>query len=1820
MEKRIQKDSWLRKIWTLAVVGVMAVAGAGSAWGQTAITLRNQTNIPERVDTVYIPDGASRELYVPELRNNDGRAKYNQNGVPEGNVNYKWYVRWYRIKDGQPVTIDNKFKKADVDLRNTEIIEGGTATAALHKGALHETSDGMSLFWYRGFFLEDANDAGSYESTATGASTVLYTRNASDTEDIVFCDVSMNTDFNGTEGQTTLTEPTLSKRYKFVIRPAKEIADKIQKANGAGIEHYEISSPSTAQGINIQMKTFPSNYCWYEGSSILSGDHYVYEGGKSGSLASDKQVIGLGSVTTQTKIKVYAETSGGQKSPLLATFTIIPQDNAEFMLEDNVKTSTDPRRNPDNHPDLYDPIGYADFDMNDVIPIGLLSSSNNLCGTPMSAESTTYAFLDPNKTIYTDHNHAALQNQYGLYRSANVSGVSNGSEYYWFFPLRGSGAAPVYDRTYANSNGTKSGYFFYTDASNEPGRWVKMELSDEICQYTELTVTAWVNDMTTWNETSQGKPLPPNININFIGKAKSGEVVLHRFTSGDALTDYSATYDGVANKANINIGKWQQLCYTFSISSDQTGFEKYYLEVQNNTAHTYGADYAIDDVRVYKSKPNIEVYRENVCESSSLIISTDYATILRNMGWTKNEPVATDDEFDFNDLDNLDFRKYRYGLMGDKHQYINSTVGNVYFAFYDDKSGEWQTVNEAVADYSKNAAHSLRVAVSTVQSRNADGSTNGWEFYTNSEMEALVFEQKMNLRAVDDYNKDIEDWQNKEGKNKHPGTIETSNIGTPGKTDFNEEEYQKALIELFGRRLDIPRLRCPWYDASNEHLYLAIIDVNNTSLRYQGEVLDDEGTKATGEYQVVTFSAEAVAKVENTGGTYQVDPKDPCTLMSPFVVYPSTTVLIDAVSPGVPEYAVCMGTVHQIQAYLNFFDNGSPVSEDLVDDYEYIFDWYLGSEEEYNKETINGLSIKDVLEEYRDKHSFTLAPITKEEVEEWKSTEKDKAEFLLRLMNENKLILGTPANEPFDMPLNTEWMMSMPYLTDIEQEKITYTFCDEETPVNLKTIEIPKPEMYHGFVNVSYPGDVKIALRLGQPNMNETSLNLPIYKVTGMAETATHLGLGGTGVSIYLDDLTISEPVGTATYLNIPQADGNLDKQATLTFSLNATAKQDMKEGQTYTLLIPFVQFNGTEQLNSECDGVLKLPVKVVPEYLTWKGAADDNWYDDAMWNQSTKGELHLGEPVAQDANGSDIVTNAFSPLYFSNITILGDTLSAANRELQLDNTITKDDNQEGTLSITDNIKYDLAVAKADGTITPYYIYNVDEVYFKPGATLLNQHLLSYTKAHVEFTMKEGEAYWMASPLQDVYAGDMYAPVNGGKQYTPAFEKIEYNKTSKNDRWEMPFYQKAWHKIVFYMDEGNKEVEVPLVKSNWNIEYNDVWVPYTIGKGFYARVEERDALVRLPKDDADYGYETRSLSTKPESRPNAGQLAPLGATDGSMTLDLLTKVDNDGNHFLVGNPYMAYLDMNKFLTNEKNSNILAQKYWTVDGKDGIIVGTPDVKWPADSELSSGYIAPMQAFFVERKDYDPDAGTAKADETATTLEVTFNAGMTVSATEVTTSDDTKSFSAVNPVLTLTATSKQGQSRAAVVQKSDASNQYESDKDAVALLDSEIDAPMAYTVAGSYAAAVNAIHDYKNVPLGVYAKDGEEVELSIEGASQLVSPLYLYDAVTRSTTPIDDDSFTLNLTGSSHGRYFLTTDEGIKAEGDIRIYSPADGQLIIASTPSDRLKQVQVYDLNGRMVESRQNVGTATCQLYVAGGIYIVRVQSEQGEAQAKLKIK
>mgnify|MGYP000379247848 FL=1 len=89
--------------------------------------------------------------------------------------------------------------------------------------------------------------------------------------------------------------------------------------------------------------------------------------------------------------------------------------------------------------------------------------------------------------------------------------------------------------------------------------------------------------------------------------------------------------------------------------------------------------------------------------------------------------------------------------------------------------------------------------------------------------------------------------------------------------------------------------------------------------------------------------------------------------------------------------------------------------------------------------------------------------------------------------------------------------------------------------------------------------------------------------------------------------------------------------------------------------------------------------------------------------------------------------------------------------------------------------------------------------------------------------------------------------------------------------------------------------------------------------------------------------------------------------------------DGDGKHFLLGNPYMYPLDIVRFL--KENEAILEQKYWTLDVKEGLVVGTPDVAWEGGNvtdATSGAVIASMQAFFVELK----DAAQTKAEGTAT----------------------------------------------------------------------------------------------------------------------------------------------------------------------------------------------------------------------------------------------
>lgn len=1989
---------------------IFSAGVAVPAWGQTyTINYKNgspQTGITERVDTVYVADGEERELFIPELRNNDGVS----------DPYYRWYVRWYR-EDGNKnmLSIEGKIAGTDItfDEDHPPVLGGTVLSAATYQKTLKSTSDGKSLFAYDFFY----NPSGSNEelrksASATGASTVKYKVNTVE-NDVVVCDVSLNTDLVGS-GTNEIIEPTLSIRYKFVIRPASVIAGQIRSSGADQSNAFikeDIFTSQSNEIFNVQLGSIANNYAWYEGENIIKGKTYAYKyvcgnSTKTGKLKPLEQIVDSLNITEQSILEVWAvDETGGKRSPLLYKYTLIPISGAGFVLEDNLNTITDPKRKPDEHPDIYEMIGYINFDRGDSITLEQLKNNYTLNMVkpqfPM-ADTDKGMWLEPDVTGYAPLDYhrtrgrlTPLQNQYGLYRTANLLEVSEtraekattivsyenfsskkttNLQYYWFPTLREN--APnndrskrssvaqrtIYDRTYYNTNHQKLGFFYYVDAANLPGRLVKIKLDGIVCSHTGILVNFWVNDMTTRaNETSTGskagKPIPPNININFIGRKNGADVILHRFTSGDALTNYTMREAYQGYETNEYIGKWQQLMYSFSFSERSNDFDEYYLEVQNNAIHSYGADYAIDGLRIYRSIPKIDVKRVDVCSSASLTVATDYELLLKNMGWSINPDVLSDLNMgDGITEDSKHIWKYRYGLMGGdptkRNDNLNETIGNVYIGATDKKENgditkpeDWITLNTDLKDY-KNENYNNRSKVHRIIVPTKDGLKHqGFEDLTNYET-AMRRQIVVNLRMINDFLYDVAEqgvWDedidahaqktngdpfpkeeyiaylkqnlgdlcDKSGsewnyKIPDPKDMESQIDQIMDGYDNKYEELIRAVCSVMG----ISRPRVPWWDEGNSNtIHLSAIDVDKTELRYKGERPYGSGTKvepASGKYDVVIFSAAATVTSDKVvdfpnayaGSSFQ----DPCLLTTPFTVLPSFTVVANTKSDLPEGMIACEGRISQIEeatVWVEEVDDDQNLTGELnkfeeieaFKNYSYTFDWFLGDSLEFAAfHERHGVSLEDILRSYRNQlpdEKNALSFQAEALIEYCKDKYKDKPDLIEELKT---LLLGDVDTEPklviggkFGYA-EFRWVkkvVAIPYLPEsiTESDRRKWLFCERPQE---KTLEAaPAPTLLVGFPDVEYPEEMahypNVPLRIGLPNIIEGSINdIPIQGegLTMGMEKSNQLGKpNGNATTIFLRQGQTYIEVGDLTALSA-KAETETDNGGGLfSMTFKEGAYEKFAEGQIYSLYIPFGEYKDGTFVEGSCEGYATLLIKIVPEYLTWTGKNigedAEAWYNDANWQQSTEGDLYIDQTgeSKKDANGNDLVTAAFAPLHFTRITIPGgQTLEL--EDLKEDKNLLQGIDTTSKTKATQYIQYDMAVNKNDKglIVAPYYINKVKAIYFKPEAQLRRQQFLTYDTARVEFEMTPDAKYWMASPLQSVFAGDMYTVKNTGRQNTYAFADITYS-TADNDRQAPAFYQKAWDKaitmyvpkseadqIVSFPENGLDTTHYEVVQSNWSREYNDVNVPYALGKGFYASVEKKNAtglgekvLVRLPKADDSYKYEPWKPDTKSATlraamtkaptlanRINAGKLADnksikVVLTDVNGTEDwwntdngtVRVIADGDGKHFLLGNPYMYPLDIVRFL--KENEAILEQKYWTLDVKEGLVVGTPDVAWEnEDTDAASGaVIAPMQAFFVELK----DAAQTKAEGTVTGADlkvVRFDPSMMQGEPEKV-SSSLRTATAKNPVLRLTAERDAYRSTALLTRQDDATNNYEADKDAVILLDTELEEiPQVYTIAGTRAVGVNVARRVDQIPLGVYAGEGKgEVTLTIEGIGDWAETLYLYDAVTRKSTELSGDTYTLRLDGSSHGRYFLsagspTGNEGVGDAESISVYSAASGKVVVSA--SEALKRIQVFTPMGRLVRTLYPA-RPTYTFALPAGIYIIRAEIAHDQKTVKLRV-
>ena len=544
------------------------------------------------------------------------------------------------------------------------------------------------------------------------------------------------------------------------------------------------------------------------------------------------------------------------------------------------------------------------------------------------------------------------------------------------------------------------------------------------------------------------------------------------------------------------------------------------------------------------------------------------------------------------------------------------------------------------------------------------------------------------------------------------------------------------------------------------------------------------------------------------------------------------------------------------------------------------------------------------------------------------------------------------------------------------------------------------------------------------------------------------------------------------------------------------------------------------------------------------------------------------------------------------------------------------------------------------------------EIYFKPGAELLQQQRLRYQKAWVEKELTANKWYLMSSPLKGTYAGDMYVPTTNteatnGRQLTEAFQPISFSDTpslwegtgvgsGSYSRTKYPIYQRSWG-----LDQAKVYTKVNDIRATdysaklnfgtlstniveWSHTYNDVQVPYSTLGGFSIRAHKKDqttpALIRLPKNDVTYDYYEWNGTDHPEPAAGEGiKSTPKGADVlGQFVYDWnLTNADNvqvgltlsdvqsqgadsDGNtYYLVGNPFMGSLDMGKFFA---QNTAFGNTYYTYEGS---VLTAVDVT-AAPSETDKHIIKPLQGFFVK-------CAAGSADRVIFDRRMMTDGNWEI-GTAVTPANPAP---AMTPALTLTTEG----SKATIVLNEEAAAGYAANEDVETLFDSNLeDVPMVYTVADGQAVSINHTKDWEVTGFGVVCNSPEVVEVTLTGVDNMEGGLYVVDAVDGKTTEVAEGQ-TVTVVPNEYGRYFLTRsaslDEVKEGLSEGIMVSVHGG--VVSITAAKALGAVRAMSINGATVYQSSDCGN-NVQFQLQQGIYVIEVAGEAGNRTMKIVVK
>lgn len=1696
------------------------------------------------------------------------------------------YFRWY----------DFKTDKAN---DNLSPVTGTGASTLLN----HITSEGKDygLFAFNLPQLPVSKNVGVTYTAPAGASSEGWVG-----EDIA-CDVSRYIDGLDATKTYLVHEPTLSIRYIFHIRSAKKLANDIMNTaigknpQRAGYRTYEdgkfltVGMKDEKSTLTLRLDLSDAKKYYFhplvdgvykttttpEGTTINGFTHRVYYADEKDKLVKSdfdetklykttkiewwaydktknycKKLDNFGGESTRffdltmnklngnwmpaslsgsdkkftfeygdpVFIVAYAMDEENHRCPI-ANFDVRFMNNHPMTKEEIVKEGLNNRLISylDEHYKMATkPITFDDDDVEQTVAAPT-SPDNNQDRLPSKWDRRAYSFVYRDLIDYdaTNYNglktigHSPLHGDYCLYKSANVAGISGAGStqtngYLWW------DGGTLYDKTYEMTNGSQYGHFLYVDASDESRKIAAADFTADLCTGQQLIFIAEVADMT-------GAATKPQIMFKLFGVNKdiNGNIVdkhlMHSFSSGD----FSNNLDLDSKKT----ATWYQIYGKITLQKEEN-VEKYSdfrLEIDNYCKNTDGADYAVDDIRMYLAPAKVQVIQEKpVCNGAT------------------------------NGTIKLKIRAI--------HETLNAILGHkdtkIYFRFVGEDG------NPVNTDYSYTLKDRTTGNTSTVS-----GTEYGTVDVYDSEETCKNFE-------IDGTNM-IE--QDSEGETYIVISNKDFSLTTGKKyyVSVSTEDPTKGNAN-WGSPAELCSLYSNWFEMVSQHPVLTDAKTGNVVTDYK--IPCDAGD----EYKI-TIKGQLITTDPNNGGKITLD-------------------------------------------NVNYF-------------------WYLDGTGEGNKlytDARNEITIFKKNITLGDTHKIYMKP-------------------------EGKEVDGY-----IECTLNGK----------------KYLLCPAAIPVPLRVMK-DGPQLNFGFNDVDYPfndGSYEASLRIGLPQLKKLKasngyLKVPLHSATmrdgtAITEPLTFIDDNGTSAdastNVYVastNDPLWEKKLNTqvATLENKELAAIDPKVQSTLNLKFLDDAVGNFHEGYYYVLRFVYEKRAASEGTTS-CPGEAYLKVKIVPEFITWTPTADGgmnaNWNNDDNWHRSSSTELYDNEYTDYLAYGSSMsgtptsakeipTLNSYVPMKFTKVTIdnlkglpfpdLGNIVYRSTNKIA-----TKLTNGKGN-EATKYIQYDIMAfwneADADKGLEAgnlkcekFYGNTCHQIYFKPQGELRDQCYLIYDKAWVEKELVPNKWYTMASPLQYIYAGDMYVPAEDGRQETKAFTDITFD-TNVYSRSKYPVYQRAWMKsdVKEITSDGEHNAwhtpngEASNIDVNlgyWSHVYNKVDESYaadgTFG-GFAIKAGNGllpkrptdgtplpNAILRLPKEDTNYQYfdydgktTSGNKSAAVEKGTGHGKLLVAFNNDekhlAEMTQNLGT--DNNSGFYLVANPYTCSISLKKFF--EVNTG-LQNAVWLIEGDA--------VRSVSSKDLSSKdfVIQPTQSFFVKKSD-------------TSVSEVKFTSAMYVdrliSQGFIIASDYLKDVN-------VSAQNAKGQSSMArIAVRNEASDDYDEQEDVDLLCDQNLSGiPQVYTVAGSQAVAVNATPKIEWMPMGVIMENGEKnerVNLDFKGVAKLDAPLYLYDAANGQYTELQDGN-EVSIQANEHGRYFLTQTRGttriqqIEAEAEsnqLKVYSPAAGMIVVSALNGEKLGRVEVFTLDGKMVHCYQLPDKQRMILRVPSGVYIVKA-STQSCAQSK----